>query len=92
MHRVISLEQPEGGAEHGLVFVRRHGCAMSRALKAELGDDAPTDEVIWPVGQTGYGVPGGIPFEVQSVGPCECCGAYLRAMFEWRKKLYLHGH
>lgn len=87
--RVITLDQPEGGAEHGIVFVRHHGCAMAKALKAELGDAAPSDEVLFPVGQTGYGIPGGIPFEVQTTVPCLCCNTYLRAMFEWRKTLYL---
>lgn len=78
----ITLRRPEGGAEHGVTFSTRHNCAAARLYRTEEGFEG-VDEVLFPVGITGYEMPAGVPFVVESVDRCEACGAVVRAEFMW---------
>jgi hypothetical protein len=79
--KVIKLRQPEGGAEHGMVYVWHHRCPQANALARELGSHI--DELLFPVGNVGYTMPLYTPFPVVAVEPCEACGRDVGAWFEW---------
>lgn len=89
-HRVITVPMPEAGGEQLVGFWRRHNCPTARALRTELGDEAPSDEVEFSVGLFGAGMPAYTPFRVVSTQPCGACNAYLGLMFQWAApKIYL---
>ena len=79
--RLFTLPMPEGGAEHEVCWMTRHGCDQGRALNRVL--DEATDEVQFPVGNVGYGMPANVPFEVVTSDICHACGKHLRAWFQW---------
>lgn len=80
--RLFTLPMPEGGAEREVYWMVHHNCAQAKALKPALGD-SDLDLVQFPVGLVGEGMPSGTPFEVSTTNPCDACGAYLRAWFQW---------
>lgn len=85
MQQLITLPRPEGGAEHGVTWWARHGCAAARMYRdgQDVEDFEEIDRVLFPVGPAGWEMPAGVPFEVLSANPCDACGAYLRATFQW---------
>lgn len=74
---------PEAGEERDASLTVNHRCPMVFALRKELGEEAPSDEVQFSVGLFGFGMPAWQPFEVVSTHPCEACGSYLRTMVQW---------
>lgn len=82
----ITLPRPEGGAEHGVTWWARHGCAAARLYREgqDVEDFEEIDRVLFPVGLVGYEMPAGVPFEVVSTNPCDACNTYLRSMFMWK--------
>lgn len=89
--RLIELPMPEGGAELEVTFWTHHGCPPSRIYKRGGTDEdfSNIDQVLFPVGIAGSGVPAGVPFEVQTIAECRACGKYLKQMFAWKKRLVL---
>lgn len=87
--QIIKLKRPEGGAEHGVTFWRNHDCSAASVYRQEEGFEN-IDLVLFPVGIVGYEMPAGVPFEVQTIAPCEACNTYLKQMFMWTSsKVYL---
>lgn len=83
---IYSLPMPEGGAEHGVVFHRHHGCQHAADFRAAL-DDRDVDLLQFSVGLAGSGLPSGVPFVVTSSNACPVCGSQPSAWFEWKRKL-----
>jgi hypothetical protein len=79
--KIIALKMPEGGAEHAVIYETHHRCPQANALARDVGDDC--DLLVFPVGNSGYGMPKGIPFDVIALGPCQACGADVGAWFVW---------
>ena len=84
MSRLITLPMPEAGAEREVYLLRRHNCPNAKVFR-EIEPDA--DEVIFPVGLVGEGMPAGVPFVVETSTECQVCGKVLRAWFQWQRPL-----
>lgn len=82
--RIIALRQPEGGAEHEVVYTLHHRCSVANSLISSKVVDEDADLLIFPVGNVGYGMPKGIPFGVQATDPCPSCGRDVGVYFVWQ--------
>ena len=83
MSKVIGLPMPEAGAEREVIFSRNHGCKNAPAFRRAMNDSC-VDELVFTVGTYGEGMPSEVPFVVTSLAPCNVCGAYVSAWFEWK--------
>lgn len=83
----IRIAQPEGGAERGVTFARRHKCEQGKALISSQPD---CDTIVFPVGLYGFDIPRDIPFIVHAHSPCKACGATLTAWFVWGAAAFEH--
>ncbi len=81
--RVIYLPMPEGGAEREVDFYRHHNCKNAKEFKKAL-NNPNVDRLQFSVGLFGEGMPGNIPFIVNSTNPCDVCGNYFSLWFAWR--------
>lgn len=86
---IIKLKRPEGGAEHEVQFWTNHNCSAASVYRQEEGFDN-VDLVLFPVGMAGFEMPAGVPFDVETIAPCEACNTYLRQTFMWTSpKVYV---
>lgn len=86
---IIKLKRPEGGAEHGVTFWTNHRCTAASVYEQEEGFEN-IDLVLFPVGIAGFEMPAGVPFDVETIAPCEACNTILRQRFMWTSpKVYL---
>lgn len=80
--KLIELRQPEGGAEHEVLYQVHHRCSQANALHIELGNDI--DLLFFPVGNAGYTMPLDVPFSCTSLDECHACGQLVGCWFVWR--------
>lgn len=81
MARLLRVPRPDEGDERDVIWSVRHRCAVGEAMFREFGEVA--DEINFPVGVQGWGMPSGIPFEVWAGHECPACGVHLRAWAQW---------
>ena len=82
--KLVELRQPEGGAEHQIIWSIHHHCPPANALVRELNDN-DADLLVYPVGNVGYNMPVNTVFAVDPLGPCAACGREPRCQFVFRK-------
>jgi len=71
---LFRIRRPYSTEDEAYVYrVARHQCR---------GPDA-ADELLFPVGFFGQGMPIGAAFEVESSEECAACGAVVKAWAEW---------
>lgn len=88
--RLFTIPMPEGGAEREVCWMTHHSCLMARDAR-EILEDRDIDLVQFSVGLVGQGMPAGIPFEVTTTDECGVCGNWLKAWFQWQKKVEIVG-
>lgn len=77
------VPRPEGGAEIRDVQWRiPHNCDDARLMRRAL-DDEEADVLVFNISSHGAGMPLDVPFAVTSTTPCNVCGKYVSAWFEW---------
>lgn len=82
--RLFTLDRPD--EQQSVSMEIPHGCGPGELLRPYLGEEA--DLLYFPVGTFGADLPGDAPFAVETAEPCPACGKYVRAWFQWRRRLY----
>lgn len=81
--RMFTMDRPSSSQEEArFLYATVHDCDPGRR-NARQGIKG-TDALLFPVGLYGFGMPNGVPFEVETTQECEACNTILKAWFQWR--------
>lgn len=85
---MIKLRRPSSHEEELHAYVgREHRCEAAKLKLQVEGREAfeasGGDYIVFPIGHFGQGLPGNVPFEVESTEPCPACGRIIHTWAQW---------